>query len=237
MEVETKCKKRNFEDTVFTVATVLCLVPIVLGVLIGALFEDTGQMNIHRWWPFSWMFFMFAWSACEIKDVIDMKRGTDNASGDLEDAVETALYINITTIMLLIGIVMGQLYASWLAGPIVFVLFTVIWPLLRNSEDKEQVYIPTIPLFLLIAGIVAEVIVGGWVAFPVSWILISAIKVYKIIGKRTFTEDVLVDITYHSFSIILLSTSLIWGSWIISWLAYPISVTVGKIVSKVRSKK
>ena len=62
-EMEVKGKKRGFEDCAFTIATVLCIVPIIVGVLIVTLTDDAG--SIHRWWPFSWMFFMFAWSACE----------------------------------------------------------------------------------------------------------------------------------------------------------------------------
>jgi len=235
-EVENKSEKWNFEDYAFTLATVLFLAPIILGVLTAALLDNDGQMIIHRWWPFSWMFFMFAWAACEIKVVIDIKRGIKGAAIDLEGAVETALYVGITTMMLLIGIIQGQMYSSWLAGPIVFVLFTVIWPLLRNREDKGQSYFPTLPLVLLLAGIVVEVVIGGWVAFPVSWILISAAKVYTIIRKYKFTEDVLVDIIYHALTVILLSISLIWGTWIISWLAYPASVIIGKVICKVKNK-
>ena len=243
-------EKWDFEDYAFTIATVLFFaLPIARLVfanysietieenLLLALDEDAiGLANIHRWWPFSWMFFMFAWVACTIKDVIDVKRGVEGAGDDLEDAAEYALYIGITTIMLLVGIIKGEFYSSWLAGPIVFVLFTVIWPVLRNREDKGQAYFPTVLVVLLLAGIVTEVVIGGWIAFPVSWILISAIKLYKTIRICKFTEDFIVDIAYHAFSIILLSTSLIWGSWIISWLAYPISVIIGKGMCRIKRK-
>jgi len=236
IENEVKDSKWDFEDYAFTIATVLFAAPMVLGILIAALVDNDASMNIHRWWPFSWMSFMFAWSACSVKDVIDIKRG--KSSGEkLENAAEYALYICITTIMLLIGIIQGQMYSSWLAGPIVFVLLMVIWPLLRNRKGKEQSYFPTIPLIILIVGIVAEVAIGGWIAFPVSWILISAVKMFGIIRKGKLAEDDVVDIMYHAFSIILLSTSLIWGSWIISWLAYPASVIIGKVVGRIKKSK
>jgi len=240
-EAENRSEKWDFEDYAFAIATVLCVVPIILGISIAIIQSPispddiiTNRFSIHRWWPFSWMSFMFAWSACAIKDVVDIKRGAEGADGDLEDAAEYALYVGITTIMLLIGIIMGQMYSSWLAGPIVFVLLAVIWPLLRNSEDNKKAYFPTVLFILLLAGIVVEVVVGGWIAFPVSWILISAVKLYKTIRTCRLTEDVLVDIIYNAFSIILLTISLIWGSWIISWLAYPVAVIIGKIM---RGKK
>jgi len=247
---ENKNAKWDFEDYAFAVATVLFFALPIVGLVfvnhsIETLEENlllafdsnaVGIMNIHRWWPVSWMFFMFAWSACTIKDVIDIKRGVEGADNDLEDVAETALYISITTIMLLVGIIRVEFYSSWLAGPIVFVLLAVIWPILRNSEDKEKAYFPTIPFILLLAGIVVEIVIGGWIAFPVSWILISAVKLYKTMRKCKFTEDFIVDIAYHAFSIILLSTSLIWGSWIISWLAYPISVIIGKAMCRIKRK-
>ena len=131
-EVENKNEKWGFEDYAFTIATVLFFVLPIIGLvfanysietieenLLLALDEDAiGLANIHRWWPFSWMSFMFAWSACEIKDVVDikLKRGVEGAGDDLEDTAEYALYIGITTIMLLVGIVRGEFYSSWLAG-------------------------------------------------------------------------------------------------------------------------
>jgi len=247
-DVANQRKKWDFEDCVFTIATVLFLAFPIVGLvfanysietieenLVSAFDVDTiGLLSIHRWWPFSWMFFMFAWSACTVKDVVDIKRGIED--DDLEDAAEYALYICITTITLLVGIIQGQMHSSWLAGPIVFVLLTVIWPLLRNKEDKGQTYFPTIPVILLLAGIAAEVAFGGWIAFPISWILISAVKLYKTIRKCRLTEDVMVDIMYNAFSIIFLSISLIWGSWIVSWLAYPTSVIIGKIVCRTKRK-
>ncbi|MCL2367199.1 MAG: hypothetical protein FWC75_09215 [Oscillospiraceae bacterium] len=237
-EAENENKKWDFEDYAFTIATVLFLAPVIIGILIAIFLDNDGQWAVHRWWPFSWMSFMFAWSACEIKDVVDikLKRGIARADNNLEEAAEHALYIVITTGLLLAGLIIGQMQSSWLAGPIVFVLLTVIWPLLRNQEDKEKTSFPTIPVIILIAGIVAEVIIGGWIAFPVSWILISIIKLYKTIRKCKFTEDFIVDIAYYAFTIILLTTSLIWGSWVISWLAYPISVIIGKVMCKIKRK-
>ena len=232
-KAENTNEKWDFEDYAFTIAGIIFGLPMLAGILIAVI--DIGFNGIHRWWPFSWMSFMFAWSICAIKDVVDIKRGTKKS--DLEYAAEYALYISITTVLLLIGIIIGQMQSSWLAGPIVFVLLTVIWPLLRNSEDKGEAYFPTLPFILLLAGIVVEIIVGGWIAFPVSWILISAVKMYKTIRGRNVTEDIMVDIMYNAFTIILLATSLIWGSWVISWLAYPASVIVGKIYASLRKGK
>jgi len=230
-------KKWDFEDFTFTVATVLFVAFMFIGIT-TAILSDFTFFNriqfIHRIWPFSWMFFMFAWSTCLVKEVIDIKRNVSD--DDIENAAELALYIGITTILLLVGIIIGQMYSSWLAGPIVFVLLAVIWPILRKPEDHKKAYFPTISVILLLAGIVIEVVVGGWIAFPISWILISIHKLYKLIRKCKFTEDFIVDIAYYSFSIILLTTSLIWGSWIISWLAYPISVIIGKVLCKIKKK-
>jgi len=259
-KTDNEGKKWDFEDYAFTMATVLCVSFIAIGILsaIGQSLtivpEDIDLQVIHRWWPFSWMFFMFAWSACLVKDVVDIKRRTADtkrntdgdtkkdaanidhtAVGDLENATEIALYVGITTILLLAGIIVGEMYSSWLAGPIVFVLLAVIWPLLHNKKDKEPSYFPVVPFIILIIGIVIEVVVGGFIAFPVSWILISAIKLYGILRKYKPSENVVVDIMYHAFTIALLATSLIWGSWFISWLAYPASVVIGKVFSKLTS--
>ncbi|MCL2620919.1 MAG: hypothetical protein FWD97_08320 [Defluviitaleaceae bacterium] len=246
---ERETKKWDFEDYAFTIATVLFSAFMIVGIVLVNSSETIGEdiqlafdgdaiglTNIHRWWPFSWMLFMFAWSVCTIKDVLDIKRGAKGAGNDLEGAVEYALYVGITTIMLLIGIMQGQMHSSWLAGPIVFVVFTIIWPVLRNRKDKEQVRFSVISVSILLAGIVVEILVGGWIAFPVSWILISAIKVYKTIRKYKFAEDAIVDIIYHSLSVILISASLIWGSWIISWLAYPVAVITSKVMGKMKRK-
>jgi len=229
-EPKTTDEKWDFEDYAFTIAGFTFALPMIAGIFIAAI--DIGLDGIHRWWPFSWMSFMFAWSACTIKDVVDIKRGAEDK--DLEYAAEYALYICMTTILLLIGIIVGRMQSSWLAGPVVFVLMTVIWPLLRNQEDKQKAYFPTIPFILLLAGVVVEVIVGGWIAFPISWILVSAVKMYKTIRGNSISEDLMVDIMYNAFTIILLATSLIWGSWVISWLAYPASVIVGKVYNKLR---
>ena len=234
IDLNTK-EKWDFEDYAFTIAGVVFAAPMIFGILINALSIES-LYDTNRWWPFSWMFFMFAWAICTIKDVIDIKRGVRDVGKSLKDATEYALYICITTILLLVGIIQGQMYSSWLAGPVVFVLFMVIWPLLRNSKDGEQAYFPTIPFIILIAGIAAELVIGGWVAFPVSWVLISAIKLYETIRKYRPTEDVVVDIVYHAFSIILLSASLVWEIWAVSWLAYPIAVIIGKVVDRIRRK-
>jgi len=228
---EIENKKWDFEDYAFTIATVLFAVPMIFGVFFA---DNMGLYDLHRWWPFSWMAFMLAWSVCAIKDLIDVKRGAKDA--DLKNSVEYALYINITTIILFIGIIRGEMYSSWLAGPIVFVLLMVIWPFLRNSKDKDQSHFLIIPLILLITGIVVEVLVGGWIAFPVSWILISLYMLQRTIRKSKFTEDVKIDIMYNAFSIIFISIGLIWGIWIVSWLAYPISIIISKIVAKTKYK-
>ncbi|MCL2372271.1 MAG: hypothetical protein FWC78_02580 [Defluviitaleaceae bacterium] len=233
--MKDKNKKWDFEDYAFTLAGVLCAVPMILGARVASLFDHAGMEGINRWWPFSWMSFMVAWSACLVKEVIDIKRGKEDAS--LEDAVETALYVSITTIMLIVGIIRLEFYSSWLAGPIVFVLLTVIWPLLRSKQDRKKAYFPKIPFTILVVGVVAEIVIGGWVIFPVSWIIISAVKIFDLIRKYKLTEEVWTDIMYHAFTVILLTASLIWGSWFVSWLAYPASVIISKIICKLRRGK
>jgi len=230
-ETEEKCEKWDFEDYAFTIATVVFFAPVIIGVIFAA--NDLNPMNMHRFWPFSWMSFMFAWSACLVKDVIDIKNGAKGANGDLENAVETASYVAITTVLLLFGAITGQMYSSWLAGPITLVMLAVLWPALRHRKDRGQKYLPTIPIIILTAGIIAEVILGGWIAFPVSWILICAVKVYKLIRKYKPSEDVVTDIMYYSFSIIFISISLVRQLWIISWLGYPLAVIISKIVVKI----
>jgi len=233
IEIE-KNEEWDFEDYAFTIATVLFAAFMIFGIVLAAI--DIDPMNISAWWPFSWILFMFAWSACLVKDVIDIKRGTQNIDGNLEDAAETALYVGITTIMLLVGIVRRDFYSSWLAGPITFVLLAAVWPILRNPRDAKLAYIPIIPLIILMAGIIAEVVIGGWVAFPVSWILICAVKVYKLIRKYKPTENMMLDIMYYTFTIIFISISLFRELWVISWLGYPLAVIISKVVGKIKGK-
>jgi len=242
MNDSDKKEKWEFEDYAFTIATVLCVTPIILGIFIASTGpeiapEEVDYTSIHRWWPFSWISFMFAWSACVVKETIDLKIGKEGAKGELKDVAENALYITITTLMLFIGIIRGNMYSSWLAGPIVFVFFAVIWPILRGSKEEEQASAPALSFILLIAGIIMEIVIGGWIAFPLSWVAISCVKVYKIVQTNRFTEEIWVEIMYHIFTIIFLSASLIWDFWAVSWLAYPVSVIIGKIIDKKRKRK
>jgi len=240
---EIESEKWDFDDYAFTIAWVLFAALPIIGILIGSLqaatLEDisdlnTGILSIHRWWPFSWIFFMVAWSACTINDAVNIKFGEE---GDLEDTAEYALYISITTIMLLVGIVRGNMYSSWLAGPIVFVLFAVMRPTLRGVQNEKRSSFHVLVFIILIVGIIMEIVMGGWIAFPISWIIISAVKIYKTIRTCKLTEDILVDIIYNALSIILLVISLTLGSWIISWLAYPASVIIGKVIDRIKMKK
>ena len=165
---------------------------------------DFGFFSIHRWWPFSWIFFMFAWSACVAKETIDLKSGKEGANGELKGTAEHALYI---TIMLLIGIIRDNMCSFWLAGPIVFAFFAAIWPILRGPKEEEQSSASALLFILLIAGIVMEIVIGSWIAFPLLWIVISCVTVYKIVQANRLTEEIWVEIMYHIFMIIFLSVS------------------------------
>jgi len=259
-ETEKKNEKWDFDDYAFTLATVLFLALQILPHIKDVLthFDSLGDiisqsisrfewfelygtgidpMNIYHWQPFAWMFFMLAWVACEAKNVIDIRRGVEGIDKSLEDAAEDALYIGITVAMLFFAIITGRMYASWLAGPITFILLAVILPFLRNSKDKENAHFPAIPLLVLSAGIIVEVFIGGWIAISVSWIFVCAYKIYGLIRKYSLTEDVTIDVLYYAFSIILISIGLVWGLWITSWLAFPIAIVISKAIGRVKSKR
>jgi len=217
-EQEVKKPKFDFERYAFVIAIALIFV-----------FEVFSNVRD------AWMFFMMAWLLLsEVKYVIDAKRGAKGTEGKLQKYTEDTIYFAVMMAILAIAMRTGHMYASWLAGPITFVLFAVIWPVLRNKKDKEQARFPVIPLIVLLAGIVAEVVMGGWIAFPVSWILICAIKICGLLRSHRLSAEVMVDIVYYVLSIALISIGLIWGTWIFSWIAFPIAATIGRVVHKVR---
>ena len=150
-----------------------------------------------------------------------------------ESLFEEAIYMAITTVMVYGAVLYGAMYASWLAGPITWVLFIFIFPLVRKKDSGEdKAAMPWFLLFIFVVGIVAEVITGAWVAFPLAWLIICAIKLVGTIREEDKTIDTVFDIMYYAFSVILMAVGVGMGFWIASWTAFPIALFLCWVISK-----
>jgi len=150
---------------------------------------------------------------------------------------EEAIYMAITTVMVYSSVLVGAMYASWLAGPIAWVLFVFIFPLVRkkgssSTDETGQIRTTWILLFIFAVGIIAEVISRLWIAFPLSWLLICAIKLIEIIRAGNHSIDTVFNIIYYAFSVILMAVGIGLGFWMVSWAAFPIALFICWIVSK-----
>lgn len=137
-----------------------------------------------------------------------------------ESLFEEAIYMAITTIMLYGAILFGAMYVSWLAGPITWILFIIIFPHVRKKDNSHDEYdTPYLLLFIFAAGIIAEVLTGVWIAFPLSWLIICAFSFVTAVGGHNGTIDSVFNILYYAFSVILMLVGIIWGMWSVSWTA------------------
>ena len=257
-----KNEKWEFEDYAFVITGIivgfLLVVPEILysqfGISIldgslsdvGDMFEglDDGQganmLDIGALRALSPMLFLLTTTLCFWKDAIDARKSGGYKGSvfthTFESLFEDAIYMSITTIMVYGAVFFGAMYASWLAGPITWVLFIFIFPLVRRNKDKnensEENKLPWILLLIFVAGIVTEVLTGMWIAFPLSWLIISVIKLVDVFRAKIFTVDTIFDILYYSFSIALLAVGMALDFWITSWMAFPIALFICWILSK-----
>jgi len=181
--------------------------------------------------------FLLTTTICMFKDaVIARKSGGYKGSvftHTFESLFEDAIYMAITTIMVYGAIFFGAMYASWLAGPIAWILFIFLLPLVRGkNNDTDEVRMPWLLLLIFSGGIIAEFITGAWIAFPLSWLIICAFKLFDIFREKIFSTDTIFDILYYTFSIILLAVGMSLDFWIISWTAFPFALLICWIMSK-----
>jgi predicted acetyltransferase len=135
--------------------------------------------------------------------------------------------------MVLGGVFMGSMYASWLAAPITWVLFMIVFPIVRKRRGKSgDLAIPWVEMFIFAAGVAVEIATRAWVAFPVAWMLICAIDFIHDIHVRPVTTDTIFNSLYHSFSVVLIGVGLATGFWLVSWTAFPIAMAICWVLSK-----
>jgi len=203
---------------------------------------SANMLSIGMLRALSPMLFLLTTTICFWKDAIDARR-TGGYTGSVfthtfESLFEDAIYMAITTIMVYGAVLFGAMYASWLAGPITWILFIFIFPLVRkksDSENKEK--LPWILLLIFVAGIITEVFTGAWIAFPLSWLVISFLKLIDVFRAKVFTVDTIFDILYYAFSVVLMAVGIILDFWITSWMAFPIALFICWILSKTKKFK
>jgi len=151
-----------------------------------------------------------------------------------ESLFEEAIYMAITTIMVYGAVFFGMMYISWLAGPISWVLFIIIFPLVRkkDSDTDNSARLPWLLLIIFAFGIIAEVLTGAWLAFPLSWLIICAAGFVTTIRERDHSIDSVFNALYYAFSVIYMAVGIGLDFWILSWSAFPIALFICWILSK-----
>ena len=188
------------------------------------------------------MLFLLTTTICFIYDAI-VARKTGGYKGSIfthtfESLFEDAIYMVITTIMVYSAVLAGVMYISWLAGPITWILFVMIFPLVRKKrDDYDEVEKPWFLLSIFVVGIIVEIITRQWIAFPAAWLIICAIKLGQTIRKGNHTIDSVFDILYYAFSVVLMSVGIILNFWITSWIAFPVALFICWILSKFKRFK
>jgi len=213
----------------------------ILGGSLGTL-ED-GLLKQFR--TTSPLLFMLTTAIVFIVDAIEARK-SGGYKGSMfthtfETLVEDAIYMSISTILVYGTAFTDTMYASWLAGPITFVLFIFIFPMVRKKSavtGEASTYntgedaIPWFLLLILIAGVIVEIITQAWIALPFSWLVICVFQLVYAIRERITTIDHVFDVLYYLFSIILMAVGLIINYWVTSWIAFPFALLICWILSK-----
>jgi len=255
-----KDDKWDFSDYAFTITGiivgVLLVVPEILesqfGIsILGGSFGNTAPAlvegleygygddawNFNQLRALSPMLFLLTTTIVYFKEALDARK-SGGYTGSLfthtfESLFEEAIYMAITTIMVYGAILTGAMYASWLAGPISWVLFILIFPLVKKkSKNTAEVDMPWLSLLIFATGIIAEVITRAWIAFPLSWLIICIIQFVETIRKEDYSPDKAFNLMYYAFSITLLAVGITLGFWMVSWAAFPIALFICWILSK-----
>ena len=246
-----KDEKWEFADYAFTITGILVGFLLVVPDVVYSLFEisilggslgDIGTIGYGAWTfnqlrALSPMLFLLTTTIVYFQEAI-VARKTGGYKGSMfthtfESLFEEAIYMAITTIMVYSAIFTGAMYASWLAGPITWILFIFIFPLVRKkSGDEDEFKPPWLLLSIFIIGIIAEIITGVWIAFPLSWLIISAIKLVETIREKIKIIDDVFNVLYYAFSVILMAIGIGLNHWIASWTAFPVALVICWVLSK-----
>jgi hypothetical protein len=198
---------------------------------------DYNTWSLTDFRAMSPMLFLLTTSICFIKDTIDARKDGGYTGSmfthTFESLLEDSIYMVMTTAIIYTSVLTGTMYASWLAGPITWVLFVFLFPVLRKKKHEyDSVDMPWILLALLTLGVIIELITGGWIAFPLSWLIICTIKLILVIRDKILTIDDVFNLLYYSFSVILMTLGITMNFWITSWLAFPVAIAICWILNK-----
>ena len=259
---EKKEEKWSFEDYAFTITGIIVGILLVgpelmdsffgiriLGGSLNDIMPDFGGIEdgsivwtLSSLRSLSPLLFLLTTTIVFFKEAFDARKD-GGYTGSLfthtfESLFEDGIYMAITTVMVYGAVLFGAMYASWLAGPITWVLFIFIFPLVRGkTEGVEEEAKPWGLLVLFALGIIAEIITGVWIAFPLVWLIISAIKLVDTIRQSNHSVDTVFNILYHAFTVILLGVGLLLDFWLASWAAFPIAIFICWILSKTKRFK
>jgi len=253
MSKTEKNSKWDFSDYAFTITGilvgVLLVVPEILysqlgiSILGGSLSDMADDVwSVSRLRALSPLLFLLTTTIVFFQEAFVARKDGGYAGSmfthTFESLLEDAIYMAITTIMVYGAVFVGAMYASWLAGPITWILFMVIFPLIKKKRSgEENTDTPWFLLALFAVGIIAEVITGVWIAFPLTWLAICAIKCVCIVREGNHTIDTIFDVLYYTFSVILLAVGIGFDFWITSWAAFPIALVICWVLSKFKRFK
>ena len=252
--------KWDFADYAYTITGIVVGVLLVLPELLYALFgirifggslgdvtpevleglgdgPSAGMFNVNRLRSLSPLLFLLTVTITLFKDAFDARKSGDIKGSmfthTFESLFDDAIYMAITTIMLYATLLFGVIYMSWLGGPISWILFVLIFPLVRKkSDDSDRVKIPWVLLLIFAAGIITEFLTGMWIAFPLSWLVICFIKLIDIIRNKITSIDAVFETIYYAFSVVLMAVGLILDFWMASWAAFPAALLICWMLSK-----
>jgi len=173
-----------------------------------------------------------------------MARKTGGYSGSMfthtfESTLEDAIYMAIMTAMVYTSVLTNSMYASWLTGPIAWVLFVFIFPLVKrkHNDNEEEFKMPWFLLMILLAGVIVELFTRAWFAFPLTWLIICGFKLIGIVREKITTLDSVFNAIYYAFSVVLMILGITFGFWLTSWMAFPIALLLCWILSKFKRFK
>ncbi|MCL2406208.1 MAG: hypothetical protein FWC92_11805 [Defluviitaleaceae bacterium] len=262
---ETKTNEKwDFADYAYTITAIIVVTLLVVPDMLYSMFElhflggSLGNVASSiteglEYGPIGWsitqlrvlspLLFLATTSIVMFKEAFDARKNGGYTGSmfthTFESLFEEAIYMTITTIMVFGAALAGAMYASWLAGPITWILFIFIFPLVRKktSTDDDAHHFPWLLLFIFIVGLFAEALTRAWVAFPLSWLVICAIELVRTVREKNYTIDTVFNIIYYVFSVILMTVGISFNFWIASWSAFPIALFICWIASKFKRFK
>ena len=243
--------KWDFSDYAFTITGIIVAVLLVVPEILEAQFGisilggslDGLEYDGHNMWSIFWLralsplLFLATTTIVLFKEAFDVRRDGSYTGSmfthTFESMLESAIYMGITTIMVYGAVLAGVMYISWLAGPITWILFIFIFPLVRKkSRDIKNADFPWLLLLVFAIGVIAEVITGAWVAFPLTWLIICVIKLVDTVRAKNSSINTVFDAIYYAFSIILMAVGISLDFWMASWAAFPIALFICWVLKK-----